>query len=101
MPRTAFEGRSAVARARGSLNPTTACMQLLLSDPVYTERLASFLRSLGQRPIVSGPRNLELEAVSGAEPDRAELEIYLRVWRVLYPDAEVELVDCGERARAS
>lgn len=75
-------------------------MQLLLRDPVYTERLASFLRSLGQRPIVSGPHRLELDPVSPAGPDRAELEIYLRVWRVLYPDAEVELADCDERARA-
>ena len=68
-------------------------MQLLLSDPVYTERLASFLRSLGQRPIVSGPLNLELDPVEPSGLDRTELEIYLRVWRVLYPDAEVELVE--------
>jgi hypothetical protein len=76
-------------------------MQLLLRDPVYTERLASFLRSLGQRPIVSGPLTLELDPVEPTGPDRTELEIYLRVWRVLYPDAEVELVECDERARAS
>ena len=76
-------------------------MQLLLRDPVYTERLASFLRSLGQRPIVSGPLTLELDPVERTGPDRTELEIYLRVWRVLYPDAEVELVECDERARAS
>jgi len=65
-------------------------MQLLLRDPTYTERLASFLRSLGQRPIVSGPDHVELDATL-SESDRAELEIYLRVWSVLYPDAEVEL----------
>jgi hypothetical protein len=65
-------------------------MQLLLRDPDYTERLASFLRSLGQRPIVSGPDHVELDPRE-SETDRAELEIYLRVWRVLYPDAEVEL----------
>ena len=76
-------------------------MQLLLRDPVYTERLASFLRSLGQRPIVDGPLTLELDVNEGDGPDRAELEIYLRVWRVLYPDAEVELVEFDERARAS
>jgi hypothetical protein len=64
-------------------------MQLLLRDPDYTERLASFLRSLGQRPIVSGPDHVELDPPE-SETDRAELEIYLRVWRVLYPDAEVE-----------
>jgi hypothetical protein len=75
-------------------------MQLLLRDPVYTERLASFLKSLGQRPIVSGPHQLELEPIGQSSPERAELEIYLRVWRVLYPDAEVELVGCDERARA-
>lgn len=65
-------------------------MHLTLRDPAYTDRLASFLRSLGQRPIVSGPDYVEL-GDAGDEIDRAELEIYLRVWRVLYPDAEVEL----------
>lgn len=75
-------------------------MQLLLSDPVHAERLASFLTSLGLRPVVSGPRSLDLDLVEEGRPDRAELEIYLRVWRVLYPDAEVELVGCDERARA-
>jgi hypothetical protein len=65
-------------------------MQLHLRDPDYTDRLASFLRSLGQRPIVSGPDYVELD-VPESETERAELEIYLRVWSVLYPDAEVEL----------
>jgi len=64
-------------------------MQLILRDPAYTERLASFLSSLGKRPIVSGPQALELD--EGGAEERAELEIYLRVWRVLYPEAEVEL----------
>jgi hypothetical protein len=62
-------------------------MQLLLHDPAYTDRLAAFLRSVGQRPIVSGPLALDV-----AEAESAELEVYLRVWRVLYPDAEVRLV---------
>jgi hypothetical protein len=65
-------------------------MQLFLRDPDYTDRLASFLRSLGQRPIVSGPDHVELDPPE-SDTDRAELEIYLRVWSVLYPDAEVEL----------
>jgi hypothetical protein len=67
-------------------------MQLLLSDPAYTDRLASFLRSLGQRPTVTGPNNLELDPVEDDEA-RVELEIYLRVWRVLYPDANVEVAE--------
>jgi hypothetical protein len=66
-------------------------MQLTLRDPAYTDRLASFLRSLGQRPIVSGPDHVDLDE-AGNDTDLAELEIYLRVWRVLYPDAEVDLV---------
>ncbi|MGD0714998.1 MAG: hypothetical protein ABSB24_12570 [Gaiellaceae bacterium] len=66
-------------------------MKLTLRDPAYTDRLASFLRSLGQRPIVSGPDHVELDEADD-ETDRAELDIYLRVWRVLYPDAEVDLV---------
>jgi hypothetical protein len=62
-------------------------MRLLLHDPAYTDRLAAFLRSVGQRPLVSGPLALDVTEI---EP--AELEVYLRVWKVLYPDAEVELV---------
>jgi hypothetical protein len=65
-------------------------MQLLIRDPAYTDRLASFLRSLGQKPIISGPAVVELDPPA-TPTDRAELEIYLRVWTVLYPDAEVEL----------
>jgi hypothetical protein len=65
-------------------------MQLILRDPAYTERLASFLRSLGRAPVVRGPDQVELEAPAD-ETDQVELEIYLRVWSVLYPDAEVEL----------
>jgi hypothetical protein len=64
-------------------------MQLVLRDPTYTQRLASFLSSLGQDAIVNGPDHLEIEA--GGDDARLELEIYLRVWRVLYPEAEVEL----------
>jgi len=61
-------------------------MRLLLHDSTYTERLAAFLRSVGQRPVVAGPAEL---AVDETEP--AEIEVYLRVWRVLYPDADVVL----------
>jgi hypothetical protein len=60
-------------------------VQLVLSDPAYTERLVAFLRSLGQQPVVSGPDSVELEASA------AEIEIYLRVWRVLHPDGDVRL----------
>jgi hypothetical protein len=65
-------------------------MQLRLSDPSYTDRLAHFLRSLGQTVLVGGPTRLEV-----ATPQQ-ELEIYLRVWRVLYPDAEVQLGGNGD-----
>lgn len=65
-------------------------VHLLLRDPSYTDRLASFLSSLGQRPIVSGPDHMEIDE-SSDEGARLELEIYLRVWRVLYPEAEVTL----------
>lgn len=59
-------------------------MRLLLRDPAYTDRLAAFLRSVGQRPIVSAPDHVDVGDV-----ERDELEVYLGVWRVLYPDAEV------------
>jgi hypothetical protein len=65
-------------------------MQLRLSDPSYTDRLAHFLRSLGQTVLVGGPTRLEVGT------PRQELEIYLRVWRVLYPDAEVQLGGSGD-----
>jgi hypothetical protein len=64
-------------------------MLLRLSDPSYTDRLATFLRSLGQTVLDAGPGRLEvsIEAPSG----RDEVEIYLRVWTVLYPDADVQV----------
>ena len=65
-------------------------MQLRLSDPSYTDRLAHFLRSLGQTVLVDGPVQLEVDT------PQSELEIYLRVWSVLYPDAEVQAGDNGE-----
>jgi len=70
-------------------------MQLRLSDPSYTDRLATFLRSLGQTVFQAGPGQLEV-AASG----RDELMIYLRVWNVLYPDADVQVGD-GEDDEAA
>lgn len=67
-------------------------MDLLLRDPAYTDRLASFLTSLGQQPVVAAPDRVEL-AVGGDEASRLEVEIYLRVWHVLHPEAEVEFAD--------
>ena len=65
-------------------------MQLRLSDPSYTDRLAHFLRSLGQTVLEVAPNQLEVET------PRPELEIYLRVWGVLYPDTEVQVGGNGE-----
>jgi hypothetical protein len=65
---------------------------LRLSDPAYTERLALFLRSVGQTAVIIAPGAVELAAEAdegGAR--RAEVDIFLRVWNVLYPDADVEL----------
>jgi hypothetical protein len=61
-------------------------MQLVLHDSAYTDRLAAFLRSVGQRPVVAGPQSVDV-----CETEPAEIEVYLRVWRVLYPDATVSL----------
>jgi hypothetical protein len=65
-------------------------MDLRISDPEYTERLASFLLSLGQKAVVAGPDTVELipEERAGAQ---VELDMYLRVWNVLYPDARVSV----------
>jgi hypothetical protein len=58
-------------------------MRLLLQDAAHTDSLAAFLRTVGQEPVVAAPAELEVEV------DPAELDVYLRVWRVLHPDAEV------------
>ena len=60
-------------------------MRLFLQDAVHTESLASFLRSVGQTPVLVGPDALDVDV----EP--AELEVYLRVWQVLHPDADVTM----------
>jgi hypothetical protein len=73
-------------------------MQLRLSDPSYTDRLATFLRSLGQAVFVDAPDRLEVDAPSPSAA--AEIQIYLRVWNVLYPDAEVFHVENGEEVAA-
>jgi fructoselysine-6-P-deglycase FrlB-like protein len=65
-------------------------MQLRLSDPSYTDRLANFLRSLGQTVIVAAPGQLDVE-LPPTKDAVIELGIYLRVWEVLYPDTEVQL----------
>jgi hypothetical protein len=73
-------------------------MRLRLGDTIYTERLASFLESLGQATIVSGPNEIELLAPDtgkAGEMARREIAIYLRVWSVLYPDAEVSADGAG------
>jgi fructoselysine-6-P-deglycase FrlB-like protein len=72
-------------------------MQLRLTDPSYTDRLATFLRSLGQTVIVAEPGRLEIDLPDSTSAS-AELRIYLRVWRVLYPDAEVQLENGEDEA---
>ncbi len=69
-------------------------MRLRLSDSSYTDRLATFLRSLGQAVLVAAPNQLEVEAPSSSAA--SEIQIYLRVWNVLYPDAEVFHVVNGD-----
>ena len=64
-------------------------MQLRLSDPSYTDRLAHFLRSLGQTVLEVAPNQLEVDT------PYSELEIYLRVWGVLYPDTDVQAAGSG------
>lgn len=70
-------------------------MLLRLSDPSYTDRLAHFLRSLGQTTIVAGPSELEVDTPN------TELLIYLRVWAVLYPDAVVQVGNGEDEAPAA
>jgi hypothetical protein len=64
-------------------------MQLFLRDPSYTDHLAAFLTSVGRRAVVGAPDRVDLEE-SPEDSEHLELELYLRVWHVLYPDADVE-----------
>ncbi len=87
------------------LAPTCGIMQLRLGDPIYTERLASFLESLGQATVVSGLNEIEIlspDTGKAAEIAQREIAIYLRVWSVLYPDSEVSPVEesAGDLAAA-
>jgi hypothetical protein len=63
-------------------------MQLRLTDPSYADRLANFLQSLGQTAVVAAPGRVDVELSTDADA-LAELGIYLSVWAVLYPEAEV------------
>jgi hypothetical protein len=62
-------------------------MQLFLRDPSYTDRLAAFLTSVGRHAVVSAPDRVDIDETAA---DSQHLELYLRVWRILYPDADVE-----------
>jgi len=65
-------------------------MQLFLHDPSYTDLLAAFLTSVGRRAVVGAPDRIDLDETQ-EDSQHLELELYLRVWSVLYPDADVEL----------
>lgn len=65
-------------------------MQLFLRDPSYTDRLAAFLTSVGRRAVVGAPDRVDIDETA-EDSQHLELELYLRVWSVLYPDADVQL----------
>jgi hypothetical protein len=65
-------------------------MQLFLRDPSYTDRLAAFLTSVGRRAVVGAPDRVDIDETAD-DSEHLELELYLRVWSVLYPDADVQL----------
>jgi hypothetical protein len=67
-------------------------MELRLSDPSYTDRLVTFLRSVDQTAVATGPGLVEVDVVP-ADGNLVELDIYLGVWEVLYPGTEVQLGD--------
>jgi hypothetical protein len=65
-------------------------MQLFLRDPCYTERLAAFLTSVGRHAVVAAPDRVDVDEHED-DLQHLEVEMYLRVWAVLHPDADVEL----------
>jgi hypothetical protein len=66
---------------------TASDLFVLLCDQAYLDRLAAFLRSVGLHPRSGAGAGNRLEV----EADSGELEVYLRVWHVMNPDAEVLL----------
>ena len=65
-------------------------MQLFLRDPSYTDRLAAFLTSVGRSAVVGAPDRVDVDDPA-QDSQHLELELYLRVWSVLYPEADVVL----------
>ena len=65
-------------------------MQLSLRDPKYTDRLAAFLTSVGRHAVVTAPDRVDIDEHDD-DLQRLEVEMYLRVWAVIHPDADVEL----------
>ena len=62
----------------------------LRTQPEYSERLASFFASLGRSAAVADAGRVQVEFPPGVEAEH-ELDIYLRVWAVIHPDAEVTI----------
>jgi hypothetical protein len=52
--------------------------------------LAAFLTSVGRRAVVGAPDRVDIDETAD-DTQHLELELYLRVWSVLYPDADVQL----------
>jgi hypothetical protein len=65
-------------------------MQLFVRDPSYTHRLAEFLTSVGRDAVVAAPDRVDLDE-NEDDSQRLEVEMYLRVWRIIHPDADVDL----------
>ena len=65
----------------------------LRTAPEYSERLASFFTSLGQRADVVAPGRVEVVLPADPAVAERELAIYLRVWAVMYPDAKVSVAE--------
>jgi hypothetical protein len=65
-------------------------MRLFVRDPDYTDRLAAFLTSLGRHAVVAAPDRVDVDEHED-DLQRLEVEMYLRVWAVIHPDADVEL----------
>lgn len=65
-------------------------MQLFVRDPNYTDRLAAFLTSVGRHAVVAAPDRVDIDEHED-DLQRLEIEMYLRVWAVIHPGADVEL----------
>jgi hypothetical protein len=70
-------------------------VKILLSDAAFLDELIAYLNREGCIVEQVGPNLVEVSRLSSVRHDQArmELDLYLRAWRAVHPEADVRLVD--------